>query len=93
MAVGLMMGLCLMVYKLGQRQLRQALVQTNQTIENQKGKPTQNPTLRWVFQCFMGVHYVLIDGQPRIVNLTERRRHILQFLGLRVQHYYLLLYL
>ena len=90
MAVGLIMGLCLMVYKLGQRQLRQSLAHAHDTIDDQKGKPTQNPTLRWIFQCFMSVHYVQVDGESQVVNLTDTRRHILQFLGRKCQHYYLI---
>jgi transposase len=35
MALGLIMGLCLLVYNLGQRQLRLALQQANQAIPNQ----------------------------------------------------------
>ena len=52
-ALGMVMGLCLLVYSLGQRVLRQSLKRGSQTIQNQLGKPTATPTLRWVFQCFM----------------------------------------
>lgn len=90
MALGLIMGLCLLVYNLGQRQLRQALKQANQTLANQLGKGTQCPTLRWVFQCFMAVHYVVLEGVKQVVNLTDDRRLILQFLGSACRQYYLL---
>jgi len=98
MALGMIMGLCLLVYNLGQRQLRQALQKSNQTLPNQLGKETQRPTLRWVFQCFMAVHYVLLDGIKQVVNLTAVRlwrafRHrfrILQFFGSACRRYYLL---
>lgn len=40
MAMAMIMGLCLLVYNLGQRQLCQTLEQMNQTIPNQlKKKP------------------------------------------------------
>ncbi|MBP5977128.1 hypothetical protein HW132_31495 [Brasilonema sp. CT11] len=55
-AITMVMGLCLLVYSLGQRALRQALLRAKQTIDNQLGKPTATPTLRWVFQCFMSIH-------------------------------------
>ncbi|YAG05926.1 hypothetical protein NSTC731_02209 [Nostoc sp. DSM 114167] len=42
----MVMGLCLLVYSLGQRTLRQSLKQASQTIQNQLGKPTATPTLR-----------------------------------------------
>jgi transposase len=61
-ALGLIMGFCLLVYNLGQRQLRQALEQQAQTIPNQLGKPTATPTLRWVFQCFMVTTQVRSQG-------------------------------
>jgi transposase len=56
----MVMGLCLLVYSLGQRALRQALETAKQTISNQLDKPTVTPTLRWVFQCFMSIHLVMI---------------------------------
>jgi transposase len=90
MALGMILGLCLLVYTLGQRQLRQALHQANQSLANQLGKGTQRPTLRWVFQCFMAVHYVVVNGVRQIVNLTDDRRRILQFFGSACRQYYLL---
>lgn len=90
MALAMVMGLCLLVYNLGQRQLRQALKTAEQSLPNQLGQDTQNPTLRWVFQCFMAIHYVILNGTRQIVNLSDERRHILQFLGATCQKYYLL---
>ena len=90
MALGMIMGLCLLVYNLGQRQLRNALKAAHETLPNQLGKLTDTPTLRWVFQCFMAIHVVSINGQQQIVNLTERHRNILRFLGSASQAYYLL---
>lgn len=74
------MALSLLVYNLGQWQLRQALVQKQETVPDQLGKPTALPTLRWVFQCFVAVHLVVFQGVIQIVNLTDERHHILQFL-------------
>ena len=90
MALAMVMGLCLLVYNLGQRQLRQVLQQSNQTLPNQLGKGTQRPTLRWVFQCFMAVHYVMLNGIQQVVNLTDERRRILQFFSSNCRQYYLL---
>lgn len=86
----MVMGLCLLLYSLGQRALRQALETAKQTIDNQLGKPTATPTLRWVFQCFMSIHLVTIAGIKQISNLTDERRWILQFLGAPCRKYYLL---
>jgi transposase len=48
-AIAMVMGLCLLVYALGERALRQALAASGAGIRHQRGKPTQRPTLRWVF--------------------------------------------
>jgi transposase len=89
-ALGMIMALCLLVYNLGQRQLRQALAHHDETIPNQLGKPTSSPTLRWVFQCFMAVHLVVFQGVQQVVNLTDDRLHILQFFSPACRRYYLL---
>ena len=72
-ALAMLMGLCLLVYSWGQRSLRQALERAKQTIENQVGKPTAQPTLRWVFQCFMSIHLLTVNGVKQITNLTRER--------------------
>lgn len=89
-ALAMVMGLCLLVYTLGQRQLRQALAHAEETIPNQLKKPTSTPTLRWVFQCFQAVHLVYFNHQLQISNLTDARLRILRFLGNPCQKYYLI---
>jgi transposase len=89
-ALGMIMALCLLVYNLGQRQLRQALTQAESTIPNQLGQPTTTPTLRWVFQCLMAVHLVVVQGVQQVVNLTDERQHILRFFSDACRRYYLL---
>lgn len=89
-ALAMVMGLCLLVYSLGQRALRQALAQAKQTLPNQLGKPTATPTLRWIFQCFLSIHLVTIAGVKHIANLTPERCWILQFFSPSCRNYYLL---
>ena len=89
-ALAMVMGLCLLIYTLGQRQLRQALAQADETIPNQLNKPTSNPTLRWVFQSFQAVHLVDFNNQLHVSNLTDVRLKILNFLGSPCQKYYLI---
>ena len=89
-ALGMIMALCLLVYNLAQRQLRLALALAQDTIPNQLGKPTNSPTLRWVFQCFMAIHLVSFQGITQVVNLSPPRLHILNFFSLACQRYYLL---
>lgn len=87
-ALGMLMALCLLVYNLGQRQLRQALVKAHATIPNQLGQPTTSPTLRWVFQCFMAVHLAVIQGVRQVVSLSNERVHILPFFSYACRRYY-----
>lgn len=89
-AIAMVMGLCLLVYALGERALRQALAASGAGIRHQRGKPTQRPTLRWVFQMFQAVHLLDVDGIEQISNLTEERKTILGFLSRSCRRYYLL---
>jgi transposase len=89
-ALAMVMGLCLLVYTLGQRQLRQALAQAQETVPNQLKQPTCNPTLRWIFQCFQAVHLVSLNHQQQVSNLTDARLWILRFFGNACQKYYLI---
>jgi transposase len=72
--VEMLMGLCLLVYSLGQRQIRTSLQTAKTGIQNQLGKLTERPTLRWIFQCFQGIHLVEFEGIKQIANLTEKRQ-------------------
>lgn len=87
--LGLIMALSLLVYNLAQRHLRKSLEQQRKTISNQLGKPTATPTLRWVFQCFMAIHLVTINGVTQVVNLTDELKHILGFFTKACRSYYL----
>lgn len=89
-ALAMVMGLCLLVYGLGQRMLRRSLVEEEAHIPDQKGKSTQKPTLRWVFQIFQSVHLAWMGASRQIAGLNEERRHILQFFSPQCRQYYLL---
>ncbi len=90
-SLAMVMGLCLLVYTLGQRSLREALEAAGATMRHQTGKQTARPTLRWVFQLFQAVHLLKIGEEKRISNLSEERATILGYLGTSAQRYYLLL--
>ena len=72
------MGLCLLVYSLGQRQLRQTLNRTKSTVKNQLDRPTNRPTLRWIFQCFQSIHLLINSGVKSISNLTPEHLKIIK---------------
>jgi transposase len=88
--MAMLMGLCLLVYTIGQRQLRLNLKQQETGLKNQLGKLTERPTLRWIFQCFQGIHLLRIQDNQKISNLTDERRNILRFFPKPCQEYYLL---
>ena len=85
------MGLCLLVYSLGQRFLRKSLEEQEETIRHQSGKRTNKPTLRWVFQMFQAVHLLVLDGQKLISNLTDELQLILSLLPPPCRKYYLII--
>jgi transposase len=84
-----LMSLCLMVYNLGQRELRKSLKRAKTGVKNQVGKLTDSPTLRWIFQCFQGIHLLKMNSSQQVVNLTLERSYILEFLPTSCQKYYL----
>ena len=88
--MGMLMGLCLMVYSLGQREVRRQLKTAQEGIPNQLKKLTARPTLRWIFQCFQGIHLLIHQGIKQVANLTEERLFTLNFFPLSCQRYYLL---
>lgn len=90
MALLMVMTVCLLVYAALEYRLREALAQKGQCVPDQKGKPTKNPTMRWVFQVFTGIHVLLLDkaAKPIILNLKEQHRNILRALGPPYQKMY-----
>ncbi|WP_019487743.1 IS1634 family transposase [Kamptonema formosum] len=89
-AIGMIMGLCLLVYNLAQRKLRQQLEVTNEGVKNQVKKLTNKPTMRWIFQMFQAVHLVTINGEKQVSNLTPDRQVVLKHLGQYCCQYYLI---
>jgi hypothetical protein len=39
-------------------------------------QPTAQPTFRWIMQKFQGIHWINLEGQRQISNLTDERRLI-----------------
>jgi transposase len=82
------MALALLVYALGEWALRRGLAETGSSLPDQKGRPTQRPTLRWVFQLFLWVRLVELEGRPLVLNLAPHHETAVRLLG--AQRYYLL---
>ena len=89
MALLMVMTVCLLVYAALEYRIRKALKDHGVTFPNQKGTPVQNPTARWVFHYFGGIHVLLIPGQwPVVLNLTEEHRQLLKLLGKPYERFY-----
>jgi transposase len=89
-ALALIMALTLLVYALAERKLRHNLALAQETVLDQRRRPTDKPTFRWILQKFQGIHLVVLNGVRQITNLTDERRRIIQLFGIYTCHYYLL---
>jgi transposase len=75
MALFMVMTGCLLVSAALEYRIRKVLKDQGRTFPHQKGTPGQNPTARWVFHDFVGIHVRLIPGQwPVVLNLTEEHQ-------------------
>jgi len=73
---------------LGEWALRRRLDETGSSLPDQKGRPTQRPTLRWVFQLFLWVRLAWPDDRPRVLNLAPHHETAVRLPG--AGRYYLL---
>jgi transposase len=77
---------------LAEQSLRQQLVEQDETLPDQKGKPTQTPTMRRIFQIFEGIDVLIIQEggqqQEMILNLRDIHRRILAFFSVHVRSIY-----
>lgn len=77
-ALLMIMTCCLMVYVALDHKMRPELKVQSQFFPNLKYKPCQNPTARWGFFCFQGIHVLTINGAKKLVlNIEERNRIII----------------
>jgi transposase len=91
MALVMVMTVCLLVYAALEYRIRNALKEQGATFPDQKGHRTQNPTARWVFHYFVGIHLLLLPDLrqwPLVLNLTVEHQHLLQLLGDRYAWFY-----
>jgi len=84
------MTLCLTVYAAIEHRLRQRLEQQNETLPNQIGKQVKNPTARWAFELFIGIHVLYGQGRPIVLNIKPLHLKIIGLLGPKYKKYYLI---
>ena len=94
MALLMVMTLSLLMYSLAEMRIRSALKDKEQHIWNQKKKPTNNPTVRWVFMIFEDVLLLYTRKGQRIdkqaMNIREEHRIVLRCLGTVYEKLYFL---
>lgn len=56
-----------MVYVAVEHKIRRKLKAQSVYFSNLKYKPCQNPTARWVFFCFQGIHELTIGSEQQLV--------------------------
>jgi hypothetical protein len=82
LALFMVMTVGLLGYAALEYRIRQALKDHEATFPDQKGKRIRNPTARWVWHYFVGIHLRCQPGQwPIVLNLTDEHRHLLRLLG------------
>lgn len=92
MALLMVMGLSLLIYALAEHHLRQQLLEQDQSIPDQKGKSTQNPTMRRVFQMFEGIHILNIETaqfrKRMVTNVQDAHLQVATLLGEPILKFY-----
>ncbi len=88
----MIMVLSLLIYSFAEWRIREKLKETGKTVPNQINKPTQRPTMLWIFEMFMGVIQSAIVDQGRIikviVHLSASQTAILRLMGKECENYY-----
>jgi len=85
MALLMVMTVCLLVYAALEYRIRQTLAEHEESVPDQKGKPTRRPTAKWIFELFMDVHLLTITAEKTIrrlvLNLREELKTLLKLMG------------
>jgi len=90
-AVCFLLTLSLLVYTSLEHILRNELARKQQDVPDQKNKPTQKPTMRWVFALFSGIQCLDQSQDMRFIAVLNRKQHhhtVIDALGEECQKYY-----
>jgi transposase len=93
-ALGFVMVVCLLVYRLAEHRLRKRLAEGGESIPNQVGKPSAKPTMRWVFQFFEGIDVLYVRSPAgkvvsrHVLHLRPVHEQVLRLLGPAYQKLY-----
>jgi transposase len=89
----MVMVLCLMIYSYTEWFMRTRLKEENETVLDQKKKPTSKPTMKWIYfkfreinTCFLNINNQLLAS---IHQLSDELRKILKLLGPDYEKFYI----
>jgi transposase len=86
MAPLMVMSVPALVYAALEYRIRQTLAEHNESVPDQKGKPTRRPSAKkWVFELFMDVHLLTIATEriicTLVLNLREELKRLLELIS------------
>ena len=84
------MTLYLSVYAAIEYRVREKLEAEQETLPNQLGKEVKNPTMRWIFACFNGIHILYTAETKLVLNIKPLHLKVLNLLGQKYLKYYFL---
>lgn len=91
-ALAMIMVLCLFVYGVAEFRIRKRLKAANQTVLNQKRKPTQRPTMKWIFFKFRRVREITLVTEntvfKKVVMMKDELWKICRLMGPECEKYY-----
>ena len=92
-ALSMIMVLSLLIYSIAEWMIREKLKESGETVLNQLGKPTQCPTLKWIFQKFRNINEAIFEFkgaiQREVINLNEEQIKIIKLFGQGCEKYYI----
>ncbi len=92
-ALSMIMVLSLLIYSIAEWMLRMRLKETGETVLSQLKKPTQRPTLKWVFMKFRNINEVVVDmGRSihrQVSRINDEQMKIIKLFGPSCEKYYI----
>jgi transposase len=92
-ALMMVMVLCLLIYSIAEWKIRTRLEEENETVPDQKRKPTKTPTMRWIFFLFQGITELNTSNKGKIrseiLNMKDIHWKILSLMGEKCKNIYL----
>ncbi len=87
-----LMTIALVIYNLAEKELREKLAASGESIPDPKGKPMKTPTLKRLFHLFFRVSIIVSQEEEkrtlRVMNLNDTHRRVLALFGKDFERYY-----